>query len=404
MKTTQILSLLLISLCLSCTSSDGDSALTKIDSPTSDNSYFPRLYTDDTNTVFMSWYDESENLHTLKYASYQNKAWSEPSIIASDSSWFINWADFPSIIAQNGEPMAAHWLNKVEGGAYAYHVNMATFDNEWSNSFTPHKDGTPTEHGFVSMTPATDSTYLALWLDGRNTHERANDEYNDIKKAMTLRVAFIDLNNNIVQDFMLDDAVCDCCNTAITKTNDGYVAAYRDRTDEEIRDIYTTTFSNGQWSDPKPVHADNWNIAACPVNGPAIDATGNTTALAWFTGADGISKVQMAISKDGGNSFDTPIILDEDGPLGRVDLNMTDDKIWVSWLSPEENSEGNLRINSYDHDGKQLATYTVPGVSINRSAGFPQITMVGDEIMVAFTKPNESGETIEMALLAPDIN
>ncbi|MDR9419989.1 hypothetical protein [Gracilimonas sp.] len=375
-----------------------------MDSPTSGNSYFPRLYTDNTNTVFMSWIEETENQHSLKYSSYVDESWTEPTTITSDSTWFINWADFPSIIAQNGDPMAAHWLNKVEGGAYAYHVNMTTYDDQWNETFTPHKDGTPTEHGFSSMTPATDSTYLALWLDGRNTHNRANDEYNDINKAMTLRGAFIDLNNEIVQGFMLDDAVCDCCNTAIAKTNNGYVAAYRNRTDQEIRDIYTTTYSEGQWSSSKPVHADNWEIAACPVNGPAIDAIGDRVALAWFTGANGVSKVQLAVSNDGGNSFNEPIVVDEEGPLGRVDLNMTTDKIWLSWLNPEENGEGNLKINSYDHEGKQLASYTVPGISVNRSAGFPQITTNGEKILVAYTIPGESGGEIEMAVLEPGTN
>ncbi|SMO34967.1 hypothetical protein [Gracilimonas mengyeensis] len=383
-KNILFLTLFLPAILASCTPQPGENNILTTKNPASVESMYPRLFTDNTGTVFMGWMEQSGNLYTLKYASFGDDDWSEAQTIATDSTWFVNWADFPAFIARDGKPLAAHWLNKVPGGTYAYHVNMATFGGNWLGAFTPHNDNTPTEHGFLSMTPASDSTFAALWLDGRQTHDRAHDEYDDIEKAMTLRGAIIDKKGMVKERFLIDESVCDCCNTAIAKTNTGFIAAYRNRTGDEIRDIYISRFEDGAWTEGKPVHADNWNIAACPVNGPAIDASGETVAVAWFTGANDKPKTKLAISDDGGESFHSPILLEESNTQGRVDLHISQDKIWVSWVSTN-NENGALKIESYDFDGNKLNAHQLDDISTERSAGFPQITSYRDGVIIAFT-------------------
>lgn len=397
MKSTLLLSLAIIFGITAC-NPDRENSVTEIQPPVSDNSSLPNLYTDNTGTVFMSWVEEIDNMAYLKFTSFSGDSWSEPKTIVSDSTWFVNWADYPSVVAQNGEPMAAHWLNKVEGGTYAYHINMSAYDEDWSPAFTPHDDDTPTEHGFVSMTPASDSSYAAIWLDGRHTHDRADDEYSDLDKAMTLRGAIINEKAEILDEFLLDDSVCDCCNTAITKTEKGFLAAYRDRTEEEIRDIYVTSYIDGVWSEPKPVYADNWAIGACPVNGPAVDAYRNTAAVAWFTGAEGTPHVQFAISQDHGETFQSPISLDKESPLGRVDLNLTESKIWVSWLSPADDG-AELKIKSFTHEGEEISSTSVAGLSRSRSSGFPQITEYENGLMIAYTDVSGTDPVLKAYLL-----
>lgn len=387
---------LLLSLTLFGCNTGENLSVSEIESPASENSLLPRLFTDNTGSVWMSWVEEVESKATLKFSKFDGELWTAPSDIASDTTWFVNWADYPSVIARNGEPMAAHWLNKVKGGTYAYHVNMATFDDEWNSAFTPHKDNTPTEHGFVSMTPATDSTFMAIWLDGRNTDNRDHNEYSDINKAMTLRGALISKESKILHDFLIDGSVCDCCNTSVAKTDKGFIAAYRNRTSAEIRDIYVASFIDGNWNKPKPVHSDNWEIAACPVNGPAIDAQDETVAVAWFTGANGEAKVKLALSEDYGNTFNKPITLDQEAPIGRVDLNMTNNKIWISWLANGED-EAMLQIRAYSIDGVALDAFTIPNLSRSRNSGFPHISISGDGLMVAYT--DVSGESSRVKTL-----
>ncbi|MTI88063.1 MAG: hypothetical protein FH748_08855 [Balneolaceae bacterium] len=386
--------LLLLSSCLiiglfGCVSSQQESSKA-ITNPAESNSSFPRLTTDNTGTVFMSWVEEKDNIATLKYASFQEQSWKSAEEIASDSSWFVNWADFPTIVSQNGKPMAVHWLKKVPGNAYSYNIKLTSYSNTWSAPMNLHEDNTATEHGFVSMTPAGDSKILATWLDGRNTANRKQDEYSDMSKAMTLRAAFVDKDSpEIIEKFELDSSVCDCCNTAITDTDDGYLVIYRNRTSEEIRDIYYTKYSNGTWTNPQPLNDDGWHIAGCPVNGPAVDSNGQDVAASWFTGANGKAMVKMALSNDNGTTFGSPIIVDDVSPTGRVDLNYSDSKIWVSWLGEYED-EAALMIRSYAPDGTPLNTHYLTDISKKRSAGFPQITPYKNGLMIAYT--DVSGE------------
>jgi hypothetical protein len=279
----------------------------ELSSPTGDNSSLPRLFTDNTGTVFMSWIETNNDTSSLYYSSLTGGKWEKPELIKKSDNWFVNWADFPSVIAKDGKAIAAHWLNKSEGGTYAYDVEITSAKNDWTDTVTPHTDNTFTEHGFVSMSPISDTTFLSVWLDGRNTggHEGQDDQKTDLKlsKAMTLRSAILDTDLKIINEFEIDNSVCDCCGTATVRTKNGFITAYRNRTNEEIRDIYISRFVDGNWMKPIPVSNDNWKIAGCPVNGPAITSNEDLVAVAWYTGANGVENVKLSVSLDEGNSF-----------------------------------------------------------------------------------------------------
>lgn len=367
--------------------------LSEISSPSKESSSLPYLYTDNSGKIFMSWVEENNNMAELKYATYDNSNWSEPSLISSDSTWFLNWADYPSIIGKNGKPLAAHWLNKKPGGTYAYDINISTFKGDWSPKLIPHQDETATEHGFLSMIPASDSTFLAIWLDGRETAGRDHHEYSDLSKAMTLRGAIIDTNGNILEKYLIDDSVCDCCNTSVTETDNGFIVAYRNRTDGEVRDIYTATFSDGVWSEPEALHNDEWKITACPVNGPSIDAANQTVATGWLTGAEGKAEVKLGISTDYGDTFQKIVLVDDKNPVGRVDTIVDEERIWLSWLS-SVNETGQLNVAAYTLNGELINQYVIPNVSEKRSTGFPQITEAENGVVIAYTEVSEKSTRI----------
>jgi len=74
-------------------------------------------------------------------------------------------------------------------------------------------------------------------------------------------------------------------------------------------------------------------MPACPVNGPAVAASGQIVAVAWYTGAVEGGAVRIARSRDGGSTFGAPLRVDDGTPVGRVDLALVDDTTaLVSWL------------------------------------------------------------------------
>lgn len=370
-----------------------------IENPSGDNTSLPKLYTDNTGTVFMSWVEQIDTIAILYYSKFENNLWSEPFKVQKSDQWFVNWADYPSIIAYAGKPMAVHWLKKTPGNTYSYNVEVATFNEKGLNSsIVPHDDGTATEHGFVSMIPVSDTSFYAVWLDGRNTI-RGHGEHGDLSSAMTLRGASLSISGDIISEDELDVDVCDCCNTSIAKTSNGIITAYRNRTENENRDIYIKKMSNGVWEDEKHVFHDKWEIAACPVNGPAIDVYNETVSVAWFTGANNQATVKLSFSLDEGDSFLPPVIIDSVSPLGRVDLIANDEKSsWVSWVSrTEEGAELNLQLISID--GDILESHIISKMNPSRGSGFPQITKYKKSIIAAWTDYTEYSKSIETAIL-----
>src|SRR5690606_12130829 len=129
------------------------------------------------------------------------------------------------------------------------------------------------------------------------------------------------------------------------------VVFYRDRSESEIRDMHVVRRSDGEWTSPVPVHDDGWAINACPVNGPAAAAHGNSVAVAWFTAAQDSPRVLVAFSEDAGVNWAPPLRLDGGDPVGRVDLVLDDAGVaYVSWL---ENTAGgaDIRVRAVTHAG-----------------------------------------------------
>ena len=369
-------------------------AFQEIASPASPGSGLPNFYTTLAGTVFLSWVEPAgDDAFALRFARLEAGAWSAPQTIATGDDWFINWADFPSIVALNDSTLAAHFLAKSGPDTYAYDVKITQSHDggqTWSPALKPHRDGTQTEHGFVSMAPWHDDRLLAVWLDGRNTGG-GHDGHGS--GAMTLRAATLDAEGQLADEALLDERICDCCQTSIASTPDGAIAAYRDRSDTEIRDIAVVRLNEDGWTEPQTVYADGWEIAGCPVNGPAIAAHEAHVAVAWFTAADDTPRVRLALSSDGGATFGPALSIDEGQPIGRVDVAVLDDGgALVSWV--EKTGEGAaIRLRHVRPDGTPAPSMLVAPTSPARASGFPQLTRFGNTVYMAWT---EAGEPLQV--------
>lgn len=373
-------------------------ALEAVPSPAAPGSGEPNLAVGPDGVVHLSWLEPSETGHALRFAAWAADGWGEPRTIIDRADLFVNWADFPSLAFFGDGMMAAHWLEKSGPGIYSYDVRMA-FSRDggatWSGDIVPHRDGIDAEHGFVSLVPL-DSRLAALWLDGRATVDG---------EPMTLRFTTLDSTGELGPGVRVDATVCDCCQTAMAPTRTGLVAAYRDRTADEVRDIYVTRYVDGRWTDGQPVHEDGWTIEACPVNGPSLATAGDTVALAWFTAARPDSgstdsaeqrpsgesaRSYVAFSEDGGATFGPPIRVDDGQAMGRVDIAMLEDgRVLVSWLERTE-AGAEVRVRHVDRSGPGPAM-TIAGAAAERATGFPRMIRVGSRVVFAWTEPGESG-------------
>ncbi|MEQ8476106.1 exo-alpha-sialidase [Fulvivirga sp.] len=356
----------------------------------------PHLYTDLDNQVYLSWVDKVADSAIFQFAKLENNEWSSARQIASGKNWFVNWADYPMIATMHGKNFFSHHLAKSSEGTYSYDVTVKMSNeagNSWKPKFVLHDDGMEAEHGFVSITPY-EGNFLVVWLDGRNTvapegHENMEGHHG----AMTLRAAVMDTLGVKQSEWELDNRVCDCCQTSVAITDNGPIVIYRNRSEEEIRDMHIVRLVNGEWTKPQPLYNDNWKIPGCPVNGPRVSAIGNNAAVAWFTAATE-PRVNVVFSNNGGETFSEAIRLDNGKAIGRVDVVMIDEKrAFVSWMEGE-----NIESAIVSADGKIEQRFLIASSSTSRSSGFPQITSNGENIIVAWTD-TESG-TIKTGIIS----
>jgi hypothetical protein len=278
-----------------------------------------------------------------------------------------------------GDNWLAHWLSKSAESTYAYDVMVShSTDNgaNWSAPISPHDDGTQTEHGFVSINQNGKGTHL-LWLDGRKSANEPTER--SIDTSMTLRAASIDIDGSVREEQIVDDFVCDCCRTDMATASSGRVAVYRNRTEQEIRDIYVARRIEGAWQAGVPLSDDGWEIAGCPVNGPAIATQGDLVAIAWFTAADDQPRVQARISTNSGESFGEPILISGSKPKGLVDIELLGaDTVVVSWVE-----QSDVKLVPVTLDGTKGEERTVGRTNYSRSV--PQMTQVGNSLIFVWT-------------------
>ena len=371
----------------------------ELTSPAKESSALPHLMSNK-DVALLSWVETSgDTLATMKYSELVDGKWQSSKNILTGTDWFVNWADYPMITENNGS-LWSHVLKKSTAGTYSYDIKMNVKPKgatEWKTDLPLHTDGTPTEHGFVSIVPFNDH-FFVNWLDGRNTEENEVGE----RGAMSLRAGVVSVTGEMLEEYELDARTCDCCQTTSVITDNGPIVIYRDRSADEIRDISIVRQVAGEWTAPKAIHEDNWQIKGCPVNGPKVDALGNNVVVAWFTGAENAPKVQVSFSSDGGEVFTAPIVIAEGIIMGRVDVLWTDeDNAVVSWMEANDKS-ALFKAMIVRKDGTTSKQQVITKMADSRKSGFPQMEMVEETLYFAWTEQVAAVTQVRTAKMSVD--
>jgi hypothetical protein len=350
------------------------------------------------------WTEAEGESSAVKTAILMDESWTEPATAVSSNALFVNWADFPAIGAFDDGTLVVSWLKENAALSYDYDINIALSGDgglNWGDTITPHTDRSTHQHGFVTLLATGLDKMTAVWLDARGYDSQNDDD--SFGNAMQLRSTTIGRDGSLGSDVAMDIRTCTCCQTSAAVAGNGDVlVVYRDRSADEIRDIYIVRKQGDVWTDPVSVHGDNWEISGCPVNGPSIDAHANNAVVAWFTAADNTPAVKMAFSQDSGQSFGTAFWVDDGEGVGRVAAVMLPNaEALITWVEWRDEGEALVMCRATPDDGcvaqQTITLNTVPG-SIN----FPQIVHSDGVIYLAWTQPVESGDatsTVSMIAL-----
>jgi hypothetical protein len=358
-----------------------------VTSPAGASSSVPQM-TVEGDRIVMSWVEREGTKSTLKFAERTATGWSTPSVVISSDRLMVNAADVPSVRAMPDGSFAAQWLEESGPDPEAYNLRIAwsTDGKTWSAAVAPNRDKTMSQHGFASLFPAADGGLGVVWLDGRATHGEEGD--------MQLRAAMFDKNHKSLSDTMIDARVCECCPTSVAVTADGPIAAYRNRTPAEIRDIFVTRLAGRGWSMPVNVHRDNYKIEGCPINGPALAARGKDVVVGWFTAPNEVNRSYVAFSHDSARTFGQPVRVDEVSSLGRMAIALANDgSAVVGWVE-FANEKSQFKVRRVEANGTKHPPTTVTDLSGTR---FPRLALAKGEVVLAWTETEKESSRVKTA-------
>jgi hypothetical protein len=318
--------------------------------------------------------------------------------VATGSDWFVNTADFPSLVVlQNGD-WVTHSLRKSAQSRYAYDVLLwrsVDQGRSWRKAVSPHTDGSATQHGFVSLLADTADWVRVVWLDGRLAAGLTGAGENEEEAPMTLRTALVNRLGERRDETSLDDRTCSCCQTDAVRWVGRTLVAYRDRSAEEVRDIAVVALGqDNRWSPPRVLNDDGWKIEGCPVNGPALAVNGEKLLALWPTAATGAMQVRYTVRQ-----WDQPAVttvLDAEGSARRVDAAALGDGFVISWLGGNGAASA-LHLAVIDQDGalREQRAVTTPALKVT---GFPRMASQGETVLLAWTA-NLGGDRSTIRLL-----
>lgn len=371
--------------------------------PSADGSVAPHFTSSDRGAI-LSWIEPAADASAVRYTERTSGGFTPPATVTTGKNWFISWADVPAVLRLTDGTLVANWFvtTREQTEAYDLYLSYSKDDGRtWATPFTPHRDRTQTQHGFPTLLELPEGGLGLVWLDGRDMDNNTTHPEGGV---MQLRYTSFDSSWKQGADVLVNNQVCECCQTAAVVTPDGIVAAFRDRSDADIRDIAVARLESGTWTDAGVVHADNWEVFGCPVNGPALAGRGRELAAAWFTMKNDQGFAYAAFSHDAGRTWTAPVQLNDQQALGYVDIELLDNGgaavTWVEFVDDRRR----LRVRRVDPSGAASQPVDVAGVGgAGRVTGYPRMARSGDELLFAWTEstseegPGAAGQQIRGA-------
>ena len=357
----------------------------------------PNLHLSNSGNIYLSYIssspDKKESSLLFSMFDNLNYSWNKPNLIVESDKMFVNWADFPEVTTDNLNGITAHYLEMSSEKKYSYDIKIVNSTDQgfnWSNPIKLHSDNTKTEHGFVS-TVNIKNGFLSTYLDGRQNELSNHDK--SIRPQMTLRGTSYNIDGNILEDLLIDDRVCDCCQTDLAITENGQsIVVYRDRSEDEVRDIYYSYKKDNKWSKPINIFNDNWEIPGCPVNGPAISTFNNTSAVVWYTFSKNKNQIKVAFTDNISSGFQPPILVEANDPIGRVDIELLNDSNAIISFIDIIDDKAYIKLQMITKGGSQSKLLLIDESSESRSSGFPVITLNKEKsnTIIAWTESKEN--------------
>jgi hypothetical protein len=340
----------------------------------------------------LSWVETAKDgSYSLRYATRHTGQWSAAHTIAAHRHFFRHPAELPEVISLPDGTLVAHWIETPGAGesdAEFIFISVSHDGTTWTKPVMANRDQSQTQHGLASIVASGDHEASIVWL-----HAPKGEDY----PAFLMRTV-IDSSGNVTKEEKLDPDVCTCCPTSVVRTAKGLLIAYRGHTAQDIRDITTLRFENGQWLTAKTVFPDGWKINACPTNAASASAAGDRVAIAWYTAGGGKARVEFAASKDSGATFTPPVTVSTGSAYGYVSSVLSagngESLTSISWL--ERGPQGARVLVRQISASGTMSPVTEVAKGERKALGYPRLLQTGGETWIAWGSEDSKLETARL--------
>jgi len=397
-----ILSLPVLLLLFGCSDSDTERSGTGGIITTAGNTAdFPQMTSDPGKEIVVAWWIEKEK-KTGQFIVYFSTSPSDQlnfaesrAIPTSKRVTPGNGENLPKLIVK---PDGTYLLvfsrrNRNSDAPFASSVLYTqSFDagTTWTDPVPVHSDLNPDNgHGFPEAVILPDGEVGAAWLDGRN-----NLDHSEVFFAKT------DGKYGFTEDRQIGGPGCQCCKLDMYVDNEKNVhLTYRNLTEDNIRDIvYLKSDNSGsQFTAPKQISLDNWQIKACPHNGPSVSKENGKLHFLWYTqgGSEGL---YYSRSVDNGNTFTQRIKLAEKGKRPYITaLNQSTLAVWDEAFKENERIYRRVKLARITGGSSISKSYlSPPGIE----ASMPYLLKTGPQkAIIIWTQRSETGNKIHFEKL-----
>jgi hypothetical protein len=106
----------------------------------------------------------------------------------------------------------------------------------------------------------------------------------------------------------------------------------------------------------------------------------------------------LAFSSDAGRTFGSPVRLDEEGTLGRVDVELMPDGSAVAGWIEFAAQRAQFKVRRVARSGARTPAVTVAGLAGGRASGYPRVASHGDELVFAWTESEAGRSSVRTAI------
>lgn len=238
---------------------------------------------------------------------------------------------------------------------------------------------------FPALEVSPDGTVFVVWIDRRA----------DKPAPRAIYLTRMDATGKI-SNAEVGGPSCECCRVTIAFAEGGKRVhiAYRQKTENNIRDIVVQTSTDGgaTFGAPVVISNDGWHLEACPHAGPVLgtDARGNLH-VTWFTQGSKPEDagVYYTVSRDGGRSFAPRQVIHPAGGPGVLHSHLAvgeQGEVYVAWDNFQPDKDGTqIFFRHLAADGETLS----PEQQISQAEGNtfrPSVALSKEKVFVAWTE------------------